>query len=155
MSSFVTVAWLFWRTVAALDPDRLHRRRLERLRQEVSRTVERAIFERIAFNMLEIRCEEAEVQFAPLSSSLSSRDVRVVRAPRSGLVSDIDLRALRSLTEGSSTVEGESPTVELRAYVGLRVTQGQRLLVLPNGIPEERTKKAQRIVRIEKAERSD
>jgi hypothetical protein len=30
MSSFVTVAWLFWRTVVALDPDRLHRLRLER-----------------------------------------------------------------------------------------------------------------------------
>lgn len=46
-SSFPLLALLFTNTVHALDPDELHRRRLVRIREEVSRAVEREIFERI------------------------------------------------------------------------------------------------------------
>jgi hypothetical protein len=154
MSSFVTVAWLFWRTVAALDPDRLHSRRLERLRKEVSEAVEQSIFERIAWDVLKDLCDRAGIGLRPFDSSPPSHDVPVVSAHRSGKVRDINLRLLKTLSNDARAGGGETVSMELRAYVGMRVTQGRRILVLLTNTSEVRMRTAQRVVQIEEEARS-
>ena len=52
-SSLPLVALVFSGTIRALDPDRIHDRRVRRLRDEVRQAVEREIFERIALSLLE------------------------------------------------------------------------------------------------------
>ncbi len=145
-SSFPLLALLFTNTVRALDPDELHRRRLVRMREEVSRAVEQEIFERIALNLLEHRCQAAGIEFRPFLSDSPSPGSKEITAPLNGYVSDIDLRKLQSLTEGGLS------GVKLLVYVGARVAEGQTILILPSVATKSAVRKAQKVVCIEKDE---
>jgi hypothetical protein len=90
-SSFPLLALLFTNTVHALDPDELHRRRLVRIREEVSRAVEREIFERIALNLLESRCQAAGIELQPFLAGSPPPGSENILAPSAGYVRDLIL----------------------------------------------------------------
>lgn len=137
LSSLPLVALVFSGTIRALDPDRIHDRRVRRLREEVGRTVEREIFERIALSLLEQRCGRAGVRLRLFSSDPVPEDGVVVQATRAGRVRNIDLSRLGSLqpTSGENAVSPSSP--ELRVRLGQEVALGQVVVVVPpSAVPE-------------------
>jgi hypothetical protein len=141
-SSFPLLALLFTNTVRVLDPEELHRRRLVRMRQEVSRAVEREITERIALNLLEHQCEEAGIEFSPFPLASPAPDSEEITAPWNGYVDDIDTRKLASLADGDVS------SVKLFVYVGARVAEGQAVLVLPSSATEKKLRQGRKVVRI-------
>lgn len=154
-SSLLFVAVVFSGTVRALDPDRLHSRRLERLRKAVDWAVEREILERISYNLLHQRCEKAGIRLAPVSLSSLPMDAIQVTAPRTGQVRDIDLKKLEALTTGVD-VEASKPTgFELHAYLRMKVLQGQTIVVIPSSASNEIKEKARSIVRLEDESSAD
>jgi len=153
-SSLLFVAVVFTRTVRALDPDRLHSRRLERLRKEVDLAVEREILERIAYNLLQEKCEKAGIRLAPMSVTSLPTGAKAVTAPRSGQVRDIDLQILEELTTGAAAHNGTPSHFELRVYLGMKVLQGHKMLVLPSSA-DEIMEKAKRVVRLEEGASAD
>ena len=154
-SSLLLVAVVFSGTVRALDPDRLHNRRLERLRREVDRAVERDILHTIAYNLLQERCEKAGIRLASISSASLPTGAKAITAPRTGQVRDIDLKKLEVLTNGATSQEGGSSGFELRVYLRMKVLQGQTMLVLPPSASDELVEKAKAVVRLEEEASAD
>jgi len=142
-SSFPLLAMLFTRTVRALDPDKLHRRRLTRIREEAHKAAELEIFERIAQNVLVRRCEETGIEFSPFFAGSPPAGSRDIIAPLSGYVADINLKKLESLTEDGSS------GVKLLVYVGARVAKGRVIIVLPPSATEKSVRRSRQVVRIE------
>ncbi|HVF03138.1 MAG TPA: hypothetical protein VNA27_17590 [Rubrobacteraceae bacterium] len=145
-SSFPLLALLFTNTVRALDPDELHRRRLVRIREEVSQAAEQEIFERIALNLLESQCQAARIELRLFLSGSPPPGSEEILAPSTGYVRDINTRKLKSLTEG--VLSG----VKLLVYVGAGVAEGQTVIVLPPSATERTARKAQKVIRTEKDE---
>jgi hypothetical protein len=131
------------RTVRALDPDELHRRRLARIREVTYRAAEQEIFERIAQDLLERRCREASIEFTPFLGGSPPPGSREITAPLSGYVSDINLKKLKSLTEAGLS------GVKLLVYVGAGMAEGQTIIVLPPSATEKTVRKAQHLVHFE------
>lgn len=145
-SAFPLLAWLFARTVRALDPDELHRRRLVRIREETYRAAEQEIFERFARDLLERRCDEAGIELHLFLAGSPPAGSREITAPHSGHVRDIDLNKLKSLTEGGSS------DVKLLVHIGSGVAEGQTIIVLPPSATEKIERRARQVVRIEEVE---
>lgn len=142
-SAFPLLALLFTRTVRALDPDELHRRRLARIREEAHRAAEQEIFERFARGLLERQCSEADIELHLFLAGSPPAGSGEIVAPLSGQVRDIDPRKLKSLTEGGLS------GVKLLVYVGARVAEGQTIIVLPPSATKKTAKWARQVVRIE------
>jgi biotin carboxyl carrier protein len=145
-SAFPLLAWLFTRTVRALDPDELHRRRLARIREETYQAAEHEIFQRFAQDLLEQRCNEANVELHRFLLGSPPAGSKEIAAPLSGHVRDIDPKKLKSLTEGGLS------GVKLLVYVGARVAEGQTIVVLPSSATKKVEKRARQVVRIEEDE---
>ncbi len=145
-SAFPLLAWLFARTVRALDPDELHRRRLARIREETYQAAEQEIFERFARDLLERRCSEAGIELRLFLAGSPPAGSKEIAAPLSGHVRDIDPKKLKSLTEGGLS------GVKLLVYIGAGVAEGQTIIVLPPTATKRAAKRARRVVRIEEVE---
>jgi hypothetical protein len=170
-SSLPLVALVFSGTIRALDPDRLHDRRVRRLREEVERAVEREIFERIALSLMEERCRQAGARLRLVSAGPAPEGTLAVRATRDGRVRDVDLARLGSLCPTGRVAElsegaGASPAgPELRVRLGEEVRRGQVVLVLPSpagmvrsltsSVEKRIEKKARRVIKLERAVGTD
>lgn len=143
-AAFPLLAWLFTRTIRALDPDELHRGRLARIREEVDRAVEQEIFKRFAQAILEHRCNEAGIELRLFLSGSPPADSIEIVAPGSGHVRDINVKKLKSLTEGGLS------GVKLLVNVGVTVAEGQTILVLPPSTTKKMARRAQQMVHVEK-----
>lgn len=142
-STFPLLAWLFTRTIRALDPDELHRGRLARIREEVDRAAEQEILERFAQAVLKQRCNEAGIELRLFLAGSPPVGSIEIASPLSGHVRDINLRKFKSLTEGGLS------DVKLLVYVGAMVAEGQTIIVLPPSATKQTVRAARQVVRIE------
>src|SRR5207244_637081 len=88
----MSLVLLLARSIRSIDPDALHRRRLERVRRQTAAEVERIVLERIAAALLTQICNQEGVVlqgFAPAPAHTTA-----VVAHDAGRVADVRLRRL-------------------------------------------------------------
>jgi hypothetical protein len=127
--AFPLLAWVFAGTIGVLAPEQLQRRRIKRFRRAARSTVEQEVFERIALNLLEQKCEQMAIDFQPLYAGSPTPGSHEVTAPTGGSVRDINLRRLRFLAY--LVRRGGQARVSLQMRVGSRVFEGRTVIVLP------------------------
>jgi hypothetical protein len=127
--AFPLLAWVFAGTIGALAPEQLQRRRIKRFRRAARSAVEQEVFERIALNLLEQKCEQMAIDFQPLYAGSPTPGSHEVTAPTGGSVRDINLRRLRFLAY--LVRRGGQARVSLQMRVGSRVFEGRTVIVLP------------------------
>lgn len=120
----LSLAWLFVRTVRALEPTELQALRLRRIGHAVRREVEDLIFRRIALNRLHRFLAAVEID-TPLLLGLAQKDRIAVSARREGEISDIKLHRLARAAAHADRLELTKP--QIRVHIGDYVRVGTQI----------------------------
>jgi hypothetical protein len=136
----VSLAWLFVRTVRALEPSELQELRLRRIDSAVRREVEDVIFRRIALNRLHQYLEEIQVD-SPVLLGSPQRGRIAVSARHEGMISDIKLHRLARAAAHARRLKLNKPQV--RVHIGNHVRAGTQIAWLD----QEQMRTARRLSR--------
>lgn len=140
VATALSLAWLFVRTVRALEPAELQALRLRRIGHAVRREVEDLIFRRIALDQLHRFLAAVEVD-SPLLLGSAQRDMIAVAARREGEISDIKLHWLARAAAHADRLELKKPQV--RVQIGDYVRVGTQVAWLD----QQEVRRARRLSR--------
>src|SRR6266545_759165 len=138
---------LLLRAVAATDPERLHERNLQQVRELTVAATQRDIFRRLALGILKEEANSAGVDVQAFWFGDAPPGARYIYPPKAGTVADIRLRRARRIGSGvAGSQAGAVPAVlaELGTYVG----PDTPIAIVPTGAGKGKERAARGYVKI-------